>query len=356
MNKQDKDTGKAHKLHSDTATKIEPFDDWEVQTKYGTLRLPGGLKGVRLADVHSWLTRDGRPAGMVVSEMFEPLLRAACYVCSGYQEAEAIRIVSSLHLMKPTRSPVPLFESAKLCRWDEDPTKCENVKTFSCRTIFPKGPKTTETHVYRYVPQLTFAGGIDINTLRTAFPDQGHYDCEDGTIAGLVYALSIGARRVLVAGADLQTDVVAVWQQKKEAEDEAHHGINWPRHEIVRAYVNRLAVPIAVAHELWGWGREVAVEAEIQAAPAMGSEATQATKPQKVKWKDAAPEWTKQRLRARRIELDKQKARNPVAQMSKESGLPAREINRRVNEGADGGAISVMAGQLKGAGTRNKAA
>jgi hypothetical protein len=272
MNKQDNGAGNVHQLHPEKATKIEPLEGWTVQTKYGTLRLPGEVNCVSLADVHAWMTKDGKPFDMAVSEMFDPLLRAACDVCSGYQEAEAIRIVSALHLVKPTGFPVPLFEPATSCSWDVDPLKCENVYTFSCRTIFPKGPKTIEKHVYRYVPQITFAGGIDIKTLRAAFPDQGHYACEDGTIAGLVYALSIGARRVLMAGVDLQTDVVAAWQQKKEAEDEAHHGIKWPRHEIVSAYVNRLAVPIAIAHELWGWGRVVTVEAETQAAPAGESE------------------------------------------------------------------------------------
>lgn len=268
MSKQDNGTGKAHRLHPGKATKIEPLEGWTVQTKYGTLRLPGGVNCVRLADVHAWMAKDGKPFGMAVSEMFQPLLFAADDACKEYREAEAIRIVSALHLLKPAGVPVPLFEPATSCRWDEDPLKCENVHTFSCRTIFPKGPKTIEKNVFRYVPQITFSGGIDIKTLRAAFPDQGHYACEDGTIAGLVYALSIGAKRFLTAGVDLQTDVVAAWDRKNEAEAENHHGIKWPRHEIVSGYLNRLAVPIDIAHELWGWGRAVTVEAEIQAAPA----------------------------------------------------------------------------------------
>ncbi len=258
MSKQNNGTGNVHQLHGDKVFKIEPLEGWSVQTKYGTLRLSDGVKCVRLADVHSWMARDGKPAGMVVSEMFEPLLHAACDVCSGYQETKAIRIVSALHLVKATGFPVPLFEPATSCGWDVDPLKCANVYTFSCRTVFPTGRKSVETNVERYVPQIKFAGGLDVNTLRAAFPDQAHYYCEDGTIAGLVYALSIGAGRVLTMGVDLQTDVVAAWERKNEDAAEDHHGIKWPRHEIVSDYVNRLVVPIALAHELWGWGREVA--------------------------------------------------------------------------------------------------
>ncbi len=268
MSKPTKGTGNVHRLHDYKAIKVEPLDGWTVQTKYGTLRLPVGVNCVRLADVHAWMARDGKPSDMVVSEMFEPLLRAAVGVCSGYtpEEAESIRIVSALHLVKATGYPVPLFEPAISCKWDEDPGKCENMHTYTCRSVFPKSRMYVEANVERYVPQITFAGGLDIKTLRAAFPDQGNYVCEDGTVAGLVYALSVGAKRVLTAGVDLQTDVVAARRQKNEVEDEAHHGIKWPRHEIVRSFLDRLVVPISVAHELWAWGRVVADQVEAAAA------------------------------------------------------------------------------------------
>ena len=323
MSKQDKGTGKVHQLHADKVTKIEPLEGWTVQTKYGTLRLPGGVNCVRLADVHAWMAKDGKPFDMAVSEMFQPLLFAADDACKEYREAEAIRIVSALHLLKPAGFPVPLFEPATSCRWDEDPLKCENVHTFSCRTIFPKGPKTIEKNVFRYVPQITFSGGIDIKTLRAAFPDQGHYAREDGTIAGLVYALSIGAKRVLTAGVDLQTDVVAAWDRKNEAEAENHHGIKWPRHEIVSGYLNRLAVPIDIAHELWGWGRAVTVEAETQAAPAGESETGKQTHH---KW----PPEKRQKLLDDFNKASGKLQKEKLAQVAKQWGLTLHNASKQI--------------------------
>lgn len=104
------------------------------------------------------------------------------------------------------------------------------------------------------------------------------------------------------------------------------------------------AVSHATANRLWGWGEVVAAQGETQAAPAMNQPVSGVTKPKKGKWKEAIPDWPKQRLQARRMELEKQNVMNPVAQMSKESGLPAREIYRRVNEVA--GVIAHVAGDI----------
>ena len=271
MNKQDNGAGNVHQLHPDKATKIEPLEGWTVQTKYGTLRLPGGVNCVRLADVQVWMARDGKPIDMVISENFSPLLVAAGDVCHGYtrEEANSIRILSALHLVKVMGYPVPLFEPAESCRWNVDPLKCENVHMACYRGALGLGRRVTEANIERYVPQITFAREMDISALRAAFPDQGHYACEDGTVAGLLYAIFTGAKRLLALGVDVHTDAQAAHERKIEANAEKNYEIKWPRDEVVTSFLNRLAVPISVAHELWGWGREVTVEAETQAAPAL---------------------------------------------------------------------------------------
>jgi len=280
MSEQGKDPDNVHRLHKDKATKVEPLDGWTVQTKYGTLRLSCGVNCVRLADVHAWMARDGKPFDMVIAEIFQPLLVAAGDVCIGYtrEEANSIRILSALHLVKVTGYPVPLFEPVESCRWNVDPLKCENVYSAGYRGALGVGRRVTEANVERYVPQITFAREMDISALRKAFPDQGHYTCEDGTVAGLLYAIFTGAKRLLAVGVDVHTDAQAAHERKIEAIAEKNYEIKWPRHEVVSGYLNRLAVPIDIAHELWNWGRAVPVEAETQAAPAGESETNKHTR------------------------------------------------------------------------------
>jgi hypothetical protein len=280
MSKQDNGTGNVHQLHKGKATKYEPLDGWTVQTKYGTLRLPDGVDCVRLADVHAWMARDGKPIDMVIDEIFHPLLVAAGDVCIGYtrEEANSIRILSALHLVKVTGHPVPLFEPVESCRWNVDPLKCENVYSARYRGALGLGRRVTEANRERYVPQITFAREMDIDALRAAFPDQGHYVAEDGTVDGLLYSIFTGAKRLLVVGVDVHTDARAAHERKIEAIAEKNYEIKWPRDEVVTIFLNRLAVPIPVAHELWGWGRAVPVEAETQAAPAGESETNKQTR------------------------------------------------------------------------------
>ena len=117
-----------------------------------------------------------------------------------------------------------------------------------------------------------------MRALRAAFPDQGHYSCKDGTVAGLLYAIFTGAKRLLALGVDVHTDAEAAHERKIDAIAEKNYEIKWPRDEVVTSFLNRLAVPISVAHELWGWGRVVTMEAETQAAPAGESETNKHTR------------------------------------------------------------------------------
>lgn len=102
--------------------------------------------------------------------------------------------------------------------------------------------------------------------------------------------------------------------------------------------LSRLAVPFEVAHELWGWGT-VAVPAAVVLSLVPASVPTAVALPmpsaapaKRIAQKDQFPEWTGQRLSARRKTL---KGNAPTQQLAAETGLPEREIRRREKDWRD---------------------
>lgn len=117
----------------------------------------------------------------------------------------------------------------------------------------------------------------------------------------------------------------------------------------------RYALTWRKAHELFGWGRAVTVEAAVQTAPAMDQPLIEGAKPKKVKAKDMSPQWTGQRLLARKNELRKNNVKFFAAQTAIEAGLKPREVSRRIEAFENGGVTANVSDQLKAVGAKNKA-
>jgi hypothetical protein len=267
MSKQTIGAGKVHKLRPDKEAKIEPLDGWSVQTKYGTLRLHDGTDCVRLQDVHSWMCSNGNPPKQAVYAVFGALLDAAGEVDSG--DFENLDTLFALRLVNASAAPVPVFVQVNSCRWDSDPYKCECMKVVTVWQMHPVGPIEKEVFSQRFILPVALSKTRDVQFLKSAFPDLGHVHFEDDTPGGFIYAIGEGAARVWFGAVDIESDHLAAHDAKKSREADAKHQVRWPKDEALFTLLARLAVPVAVAHKLWGWGRVVAVQAGAQSAPAI---------------------------------------------------------------------------------------
>jgi hypothetical protein len=360
MSKQTIGAGKVHKLRPDKEAKIEPLDGWSVQTKYGTLRLHDGTDCVRLQDVHSWMCSNGTPPKQAVYAVFGALLDAAGEVDSG--DFENLDTLFALRLVNASAAPVPVFVRVNSCRWDSDPYKCECMKVVTVWQMHPVGPIEKEVFAQRFILPVALSKTRDVQFLKTAFPDLGHVHFEDGTPGGFIYAMGEGAARVWFGAVDIESDHLAAHDAKKSREADAKHQVRWPKDEALSTLLARLAMPVAVAHKLWGWGRVVPVEAlttpvieatEAQAAPAKDA-APSVSK--KVKEKDKSPDWTGAKLATRHKELKAAGVKGFAEQAAKEAGISVREASRRIKAHKEGGATANVADQLVVVGVKNKAA
>jgi hypothetical protein len=110
--------------------------------------------------------------------------------------------------------------------------------------------------------------------------------------------------------------------------------------------IDPLAVRFELASALWGWGNSTQV-VQLKTVQADDAKASQpiAAQSKKVPQRELAPEWDGARLRKRHKELKDGRNKAPTVTLSKESGLPRREITRRMEY--PNGSIGAMAGQLK---------
>ena len=266
MSKHDKGAGNVHRLHEHRAAKVEPLDGWTVQTQYGTLRLLDGTDCVRLEDVHSWMCSNGVASASSVRKIFASLLDDAQAVCGG--DTDAGHILKSLRLALALNPSMPVFVAKDRCDWYVDRNKCENMRSAQLIRVDSDGRRVVvDGQIERYIPHVTVNKDRNIAVFASGFPELGHVHCEDGTVAGLVYAIAEGAMRVWHGSVDLRTDFLVANERRKEAESDQRYGINWPKDEVLRTLLARLAVSIPVAHELWDWGRVVAVQSDVQVAP-----------------------------------------------------------------------------------------
>jgi hypothetical protein len=112
-----------------------------------------------------------------------------------------------------------------------------------------------------------------------------------------------------------------------------------------------LAVRFGLAHALWDWGNiKKVVPLQAVPLPSVQADDAKASQPiaaqsKKVPQRELAPQWDGARLRKRHKELKDGGNKAPTNTLSKESGVPIREINRRM--AYPNGSIGAMAGQLK---------
>lgn len=259
MSKQGKDTGKVAPLWPSQAAKIEPLDGWNVQTKYGTLRLTDGTDCVRLQDVHSWFLSAGLPAPKATSKLFSPFYEAALKtispLCDAADELAACKLIASLRLVCANSEPVQLFGGRSKCGWGVEKSDCENMRPVS---VLSRSGEIEARWIEReYVPFITFQPTPHLVAFRANFPDLGHIRFEHDSPAGLIYAMAEGVARVWRGPVVAATDPVFTASVVRDRDDEAHYQVNWPADETLSLALERVAVPIATAYELWGWGRMV---------------------------------------------------------------------------------------------------
>lgn len=252
---------------------IEPLEGWTVQTKYGTLRQQDGTDCVRLEDVHSWMCSNGKAPKIATHAVFGRLLDAAGEVDSG--DFEHLDALLALRLVNASATPTPVFVQVYQCGWDVDPYKCECMKAVTVWASHPDGNYKKEAFTQRFILPLRVAKTRDVQFLKSAFPDLGHIHFEDDTPGGFIYAMGEGAARVWFGAVDLESDHLAAYDAKKAREADAKHQIRWPRDEALSTLLARLAVPVAVAHDLWGWGRAVALQLDAVATPEQAKPKTQ---------------------------------------------------------------------------------
>lgn len=255
------------------AVKIEPLEGWTVQTKYGPLRLQDGTDCVRLEDVHSWMCNNGKAPKSAAYAVFWSLLEVAGEVVSG--DFARLDTLLSLRLANASAAPLPVFVQVNSCLWDVDPLKCECMKAVPVSRISLKGIYKKDTFIQRFVLPVALAKSRDVQFLKSAFPDLGHVHFEDDTPGGFIYAMGEGAARVWFGAVDPASDHLAAHDAQKAREADAKHQIRWPKDEALFTLLARLAVPVAVAHELWGWGRVLAVQPDAVATPEQAKTKTQ---------------------------------------------------------------------------------
>lgn len=321
---------------------IEPLEGWTVQTKYGTLRQRDGTDCVRLQDVHTWLLRDGAPASAVNWKMFAPLLDAARDACDGALDAAgelaACKLLGSLHLVCANDWPAKIFGGLSLCKWGKEKTECQNMQRIKARPLF-SGADFEDRWVESYVPYLTFMQSDHVKVFRSNFPALGHHRFEDGSPAGLIYGIAEGVVRIWRGPVDIATDPVLMGGIKKDRAEEDEYRIEWPSDDVLSLALERVAVPVAVAHDLWGWGRAVALQDAAQAAP-----------------KGDVTEWTPQRLWEAYLKLEGDGKGKPMMRLAEISGIGDRKIRNLIKpfRSVDSLKTSPFGGLLKQATTRKK--
>lgn len=292
------------------ASTVEPPEDWEPNCRYGLQRRdasPGG-RLVRLEDVARWLAQ--------TYPREEVLHRLAVELIGGDGAA-----TSCLYLL--------------------------NTQTYAIPLIVNGHPNPLAGSFWQFLPW------VEANTI-AEYVGRDLYEAFARVWPGL---------------ADPSTDhdwmVKRAIEKNREASARAQaerDGLDdpieyWPDDGYLLEMLRILALPIAKAHEFWGYGRafsEVPSEATQETAQ-VGQLAPPANH-RKVLKKDLYPEWTGQRLQSRLLELKHKGCRAPVAELEKESGLSAREIHRRRVEflGAKGSPMSQISSVLGSAGSKSK--
>lgn len=189
--------------------KVMPPEDWDVQSPFGVLKTNTGQSGqclVRLEDVHAHLMRrDGMASA-----------NAAAHVFAAF--------------MSDAGSSIGMQHGA--------------AKVRACLHVVDQAD---------YAATITsLAGRMFIDRMAT-LPYLQHHRLERGTVEAAFYALSVIAGEVWAPHAK---DVQLVERVQGYFPEDV-----LPALVVLREMVGRLAVPFAVAYELWGWGSVAAAVA-----------------------------------------------------------------------------------------------
>lgn len=278
-------------------SKIEPPSAWSAKTAYGFAKTVGGVPLVRLEDVHAWLVESqDMPSASAAARVFSVFVSDAASELGMRYDAAKVR--SALHILDPVEHPSGYGE-------------------FAGRQFF-----TEASEAFPYVP---------------------HHRFEAGTEEALLYAMGLAAAYVW---GRTSSDCID-GDLNRQLDGYCPDG-EFQSHAVCRGIIGRLAVSLDVAHALWGWGA-VAEVVQLRSVTTAITQPLQAavTQPKKVPQRELAPDWDGGRLKKRLAELKRAKVKAPTQDLATESGLPVREITRRIKDYNP--TFGAMAAQMKSA-------
>lgn len=275
-------------------SKIKPPPSWSAKTDYGFAKTTTGIPLVRLEDVHAWLVESTDiPSASAAARVFSVFVFDAASEIG--MRFDAAKVRSTLHILDPVEHPSGYGE---------------------------------------------FAGRQFLTEASEAFPYLPHHHIEAGTEGALLYAMGLAAPYVWGSASrdGIEGDL------NRQLDGYCPDG-EFQSYAVCKGFLGRLAVSLDVAHALWGWGA-VAEVVHLQSVTSGPLQAVEA-QPKKVPQRELAPEWDGGRLKKRLAELKRSKDKAPTQVLATESGLPVREITRRIKDYNP--ALGAMAAQIKGA-------
>lgn len=179
---------------------IKPLDGWTPQTPYGTLKTSRGIDLVRLEDVHAWLMHNrGEPSAAVAPVVF------GAFISDGNSE------LGAKHGAAKVRSHLYITDLSGYAE--------------------PIGSFVGSKYLEKAVDQL---------------PHIPHHHFDEGTVEGAIYSLGIVAGEAWAPHV-LNTDL------NDRLDGYCANGY-FPSVAKCREILGHFAVPIRLAHALWGWG------------------------------------------------------------------------------------------------------
>lgn len=280
-----------------SSAKIVPPSAWCTKTDYGFAKTVRGVPLVRLEDVHAWFVESkDMPSASAAARVFSVFVFDAASEIGMRIGAPKVR--SALHILDLVEHPSGYGE---------------------------------------------FAGRLFFTEASKAFPHVPHHHIEEGTEEALLYAMGLAAAYVWVrTSGEVIEDDLSTQLDGYCADGE------FPSYAGCKGFLGRLAVTFKAANALWGWGT-VAEVVQLQSVTTGSTQYLQAVvaQPKKVPQRELAPDWDGGRLKKRLAELKRSKAKAPTQDLATESGLPVREITRRIKDYNP--AFGSIAAQIKGA-------
>lgn len=279
------EAGNAPSVQQTKPLSVAPVDGWDVQSPYGALKTCAGVLLVRLEDVHLWvMQRDDIPSASAAARVFGVFVSDASSELGMKHGAAKLR--SNLYI----------------------------------------------TDLSDYADSLGgWTGRSYLEMVAEQVPYVFHHRLDKGTPEALFYALG------LLAG--------EVWapQSRSVGFDDRMEGYSadgyFPAFEKSREILGHFAVPIGLAHEIWGWGTVLKVGnvAPLHAVPEADGKPVISEK---------AVEWTVDRLWATCQQFERDGKGKHMKRLAEVSGMKDREIRRMIAPYRKPTAMASMASSL----------